>query len=105
MNKLENKILDIILTSEENIESDVVIGSPLSTSDQNIKRNVEGNIKYQNSNRLNYKKVNLNILKEKLENHSINKNKDVNECWNKFKDNFLLSQDEYCEKKYKKWKA
>ncbi len=56
----EQNILDIILASEENIVSDV-IDSPLSTTDHNMvqfKLNVEGNIKYQTSNRLNYKKAN-----------------------------------------------
>ncbi len=98
----EQNILDIILASKENVVSDMVIDSPLSTIDRNMfqfKLNVEGNIKYQTSNRLNYKKVNWNILKEKLENHSVNTDKDGNECWNKFKDNFLFSQDEYVKKK------
>ncbi len=100
----EQNILDIILASKENVVSDMVIDSPLSTTDHNMfqfKLNVEGNIKYQTSNRLNYKKVNWNILKEKLENHSVNTDKDGNECWNKFKDNFLLSQDECIKKKGK----
>ncbi len=46
----EQNILDIILASEENIVSDVVIDSPLSTTDDNMvqfKLNVEGNIKLQ----------------------------------------------------------
>ncbi len=46
----EQNILDIILASQENIVSDVVIDSPLSTKDHNIllfKLYVEGNIKYQ----------------------------------------------------------
>ncbi len=101
----EQNILDIILASQENIVSDMVIDSPLSTMDHNIllfKLYVEGNIKYQTSNRLNYKKANWNILKEKLENHSVNKDKDGNECWN----TFLLNQDEYIPKNiYKKWKV
>ncbi len=53
----DQNILDIILASEENIVSDVVIDSPLSTKDHNIllfKLHVEGNIKYQTSNKLNY---------------------------------------------------
>ncbi len=52
-----------------------------SFTDHNMvqfKLNIEGNIKYQTSNRLNYKKVNWNILKEKLENHSVNTDKDGN---------------------------
>ncbi len=72
----------------------MVINSPLSTSDHNMvqfKINIEGNIKYQVSNRLNYKLARLKILKEKLANHSININKDENECWNNFKDNLLIS--------------
>ncbi len=36
MNQLENNILDLILVSEENIVSDVIIDSPLSTSDHNM---------------------------------------------------------------------
>ncbi len=54
----------------------MVIDSPLSTNDHNMiefKLNVEGNIKYQTSNRLYYKKANWNSLKEKLENHSVNR--------------------------------
>ncbi len=89
----EQNILDIILASEENIISDVVIDSPLSTTDHNMfqfKLNVEGNIKYQTSNRLNYKKVNWNILKKSLRTIQLIQTY-RNECWNKFKDNFLLS--------------
>ncbi len=50
----EQNILDIILASEENIVSDVVIDSTLSNTDHNmvqLKLNVEGNIKNQTSNR------------------------------------------------------
>ncbi len=55
----EQNILDIILASVDNIVCDVVIDSTLRTNDHNMvqfKLNVEGNIKYQTSNRLNYKK-------------------------------------------------
>ncbi len=44
----EQNLLDIIIATEENIVSDVVIDSPLCTEDHNIllfKLYVEGNIK------------------------------------------------------------
>ncbi len=101
-NQLENITLDLILVSEENIVSDVVIDSPLSTSDHNLvqfKINVEGNIKLQVPSRLNYKQARWNILKEKLPNHSVNINKDGNEYWNNFKYNLLISQEECIPRK------
>ncbi len=92
----EHNILDLILVSEKNIVTDVVIDSPLSTSDNNMvqfKINIEGNIKWQVPSRLNYKLARWNVLKERLANHLVNINKDWNEYWNNFKDNLLISQE------------
>ncbi len=92
----------MILASEENIVSDVVIDSPFSTSDHNMvqfKINVEGNIKLQVPSRLNYKLARWNVLKERLANPLVNINKDGNEYWNKFKDNLLISQEECIPRK------
>ncbi len=99
----EHNILDLILASEENIVSDVVIDSPLSTSDQNMvqfKINVEANIKLQVPSRLNYKLARWNVLIERLAKHLVNINKDGNENWNNFKDNLLISQEECISRKY-----
>ncbi len=98
----EHNILDLILVSEENIVSDVVIDSPLSNSDHNMvqfKINVECNIKLQVPSRLNYKLARWNVLKERLANHLVNINEDENEYWNNFKDNFLVSQEECIPRK------
>ncbi len=99
----EHNILDLILVYEENIISDVVIDSPLSTSDHNmvqVKIDVEGNIKFQVLSRLNYKLARWNILKERLANHSVNINKYGHEYWNNFKYNLLISQEECIPRKY-----
>ncbi len=99
----EHNILDLILASEKNIVSDVVIDNTLSTSDHNLvqfKIIVEGNIKFQVPNRLNYILARWNILKERFANHLVNINKDGNEYWNNFKDNLLISQEECIPKIY-----
>ncbi len=99
----EHSILDLILGSEENIVSDVIIDSNLSTSDHNMvqfKINVESNIIFQVPSRLNYKLARWNILKENLANHSVNINKDGNEYWNTNKDNLLISREECILRKY-----
>ncbi len=60
----------------------MVIDNTLITSDHNLvqfKIILEGNIKFQVPNRLNYKLARWNILKERLANHLVNINKDENE--------------------------
>ncbi len=110
-----DNILDLVLTTEEGMVSEVTVSSPIAMSDHNVVKfllHCGTNIKNETDMRLNYNKANYFQICEKLSQVDWEekfKNKNVEQMWDIFLQLLFQNRDEFVPKKviykrkYPKW--
>ena len=86
-----NNILDIVLTSEDNLIANLTVGEKLGKSDHKIVRfqiNIPQAKEKKIIKKLDYRRGNFNQLKEHVKNLEYNKTGDINTQWESFVDEY-----------------
>ena len=93
----DNNILDLILTSQEHLITNVNVGEHLGTSDHNLIRfniDLPNQIRQNKSSTLNLKQANYGELRNALQTLSL-RGTNCESLWNDFKTQFMNSQNKF----------